>query len=110
MRTCGMSALALVLTVALGAAACSGSGKSTDGATTVARPARTTTASASPSASHAEPTVTIAAVGDTMLGNTPDLPPDPQGYFRAVRRELNHGAQIVFGNLEGTLTTAAGSK
>jgi Bacterial capsule synthesis protein PGA_cap len=109
-RPAQLGALALVFAVALGAAACSGSGKSTDGATTVARPARTATASASPSASPAEPTVTIAAVGDTMLGNTPDLPPDPQGYFRAVRRELNHGAQIVFGNLEGTLTTAAGSK
>ncbi len=109
-RPAQLSALALVLTVALGAAACSGAGKSTDGATTAARPARTATASASPSASPAEPAVTIAAVGDTMLGNTPDLPPDPQGYFRAVRRELNHGAQIVFGNLEGTLTTAAGSK
>lgn len=54
--------------------------------------------------------VTIAAVGDTMLGDTPNLPPDPEGYFGAVRRELNRGAQIVFGNLEGTLTTAAASK
>ena len=45
-----------------------------------------------------------------MLGNTPDLPPDPAGYFRAVSRELNRGAQIVFGNLEGTLTTATASK
>jgi poly-gamma-glutamate capsule biosynthesis protein CapA/YwtB (metallophosphatase superfamily) len=54
--------------------------------------------------------VTIAAVGDTMLGNTPDLPPDPAGYYDAVKKELRHNAQIVFGNLEGTLTTAPGNK
>ena len=54
--------------------------------------------------------VTIAAVGDTMLGNTPDLPPDPAGYYDAVKTELRHNAQIVFGNLEGTLTTAPGNK
>jgi poly-gamma-glutamate capsule biosynthesis protein CapA/YwtB (metallophosphatase superfamily) len=54
--------------------------------------------------------VTISAVGDTMLGNTPDLPPDPAEYFDAVKPILDHGAKIVFGNLEGTLTTAATSK
>jgi poly-gamma-glutamate capsule biosynthesis protein CapA/YwtB (metallophosphatase superfamily) len=54
--------------------------------------------------------VTIAAVGDTMLGNTPDLPPDPASYFDDVRSILDSGAQIVFGNLEGTLTTATSSK
>ena len=54
--------------------------------------------------------VTITAVGDTMLGNTPDLPPDPTRYFRAVESILRQGAQIVFGNLEGTLTTATASK
>jgi poly-gamma-glutamate capsule biosynthesis protein CapA/YwtB (metallophosphatase superfamily) len=45
-----------------------------------------------------------------MLGNTPDLPPDPASYFDAVRSTLDSGAQIVFGNLEGTLTTATSSK
>jgi len=54
--------------------------------------------------------VTIAAVGDTMLGSTPDLPPDPGRYLAAVGRELDRGAQIVFGNLEGTLTTATAGK
>jgi poly-gamma-glutamate capsule biosynthesis protein CapA/YwtB (metallophosphatase superfamily) len=54
--------------------------------------------------------VTISAVGDTMLGNTPDLPPDPATYFDAVKSILDPGAQIVFGNLEGTLTTATTSK
>jgi hypothetical protein len=55
-------------------------------------------------------TVTISAVGDTMLGNTPMLPPDPGSYFAAVSSLLKGHAQIVFGNLEGTLTTATGSK
>jgi poly-gamma-glutamate capsule biosynthesis protein CapA/YwtB (metallophosphatase superfamily) len=54
--------------------------------------------------------VTIAAVGDTMLGATPDLPPDPAAYFDAVKHTLDAGAQIVFGNLEGTLTSATTSK
>ncbi len=53
-------------------------------------------------------TVTIAAVGDTMLGDTPVLPSSPSTYFAAVRRALR--ASIVFGNLEGTLTSAVASK
>ena len=55
-------------------------------------------------------TVTISAVGDTMMGNTPMLPPDPGDYFSDVSSLLRRNAQIVFGNLEGTLTTATGSK
>src|ERR1700728_3693775 len=55
-------------------------------------------------------TLTIAAVGDTMLGDTPNLPSDPASYFHAVESTLDRGAQIVFGNLEGTLTTSTGSK
>ena len=54
--------------------------------------------------------MTITAVGDTMLGNTPDLPPNPAMYFGAVKHILDPGAQIVFGNLEGTLTAAPTSK
>jgi len=54
--------------------------------------------------------VTISAVGDMMLGNTPRLPPDPGGYLDAVKPILGSGAQIVFGNLEGTLTTATVGK
>jgi len=52
--------------------------------------------------------VTIAAVGDTELGDTPDLPPDPSLYLQPVESALS--AQVVFGNLEGTLTDATGSK
>jgi poly-gamma-glutamate capsule biosynthesis protein CapA/YwtB (metallophosphatase superfamily) len=52
--------------------------------------------------------VRIAAVGDTMLGSTPTLPPSPATYFAGVRDELR--GDIVFGNLEGTLTDVAASK
>ena len=68
--------------------------------------AGSTTRAASPTAAS----VTIAAVGDTMLGTTPDLPPQPGSYFHAVGSVLGGGAQIVFGNLEGTLTTSTASK
>jgi poly-gamma-glutamate capsule biosynthesis protein CapA/YwtB (metallophosphatase superfamily) len=54
------------------------------------------------------PTVTIAVVGDTILGSTPQLPADPAHYLDPVRKPL--AAQITFGNLEGTLTTATHSK
>jgi len=69
-------------------------------------PAATRTTSPASSAAS----VTITAVGDMVLGNTPDLPPEPGTYFRAVKPALSRGAQIVFGNLEGTLTTATASK
>src|ERR1700683_5211744 len=64
----------------------------------------------SPQASVPGGSVTITAVGDTMLGDTPDLPPDPGAYLSAVEPILAPGSQIVFGNLEGTLTTATASK
>ena len=54
--------------------------------------------------------MTITAVGDTMLGSTPHLPPDPGAYFTSVESVLDRGAQVVFGNLEGTLTTSTASK
>jgi len=82
-----------------------------EGAVTAA--ASPVTAAASPvtaAASPAAASVTIAAVGDTMLGNTPDLPPQPGSYFDAAESALDGGAQIVFGNLEGTLTTSTASK
>jgi poly-gamma-glutamate capsule biosynthesis protein CapA/YwtB (metallophosphatase superfamily) len=46
--------------------------------------------------------VTLAAVGDTAMGVTPTLPPDPANYFDAIKGELK--GDVVFGNLEGTLT------
>jgi poly-gamma-glutamate capsule biosynthesis protein CapA/YwtB (metallophosphatase superfamily) len=51
----------------------------------------------------------MSFVGDTMLGNTPDLPPDPTTYLSGVTSAL--AAPTVFGNLEGTLTDSGdGSK
>ena len=51
--------------------------------------------------------VTIAAVGDTMLGMTPALPPDPTHYFDRVEHLLR--GDVVFANLEGTLTNISES-
>jgi poly-gamma-glutamate capsule biosynthesis protein CapA/YwtB (metallophosphatase superfamily) len=55
----------------------------------------------------AEPGVSFAAVGDTMLGNTPELPTDPGSYLDQVEGQLH--ADAVFGNLEGTLTDVSDS-
>ncbi|HUC01025.1 MAG TPA: CapA family protein [Solirubrobacterales bacterium] len=52
--------------------------------------------------------ISIAAVGDTILGNTPQLPGSPAKYFRSVAPRLQ--GDVVFGNLEGTLTNASASK
>ncbi len=73
-------------------------------ATTAASHVRATTTTTTPPRSP----VTIAAVGDMELGNTPDLPPDPGTYLSGVTAAL--AAPIVFGNLEGTMTDATGSK
>jgi poly-gamma-glutamate capsule biosynthesis protein CapA/YwtB (metallophosphatase superfamily) len=51
--------------------------------------------------------VTFAAVGDTMLGNSPELPADPGSYLDHVKGQLS--GDIVFGNLEGTLTDVSDS-
>jgi capsule synthesis protein PGA_cap len=62
---------------------------------------------AAPAAGQAEP-ITFAAVGDTILGTTPTLPSNPVAYLGAVRPQLRD--DVVFGNLEGALTDASGSK
>lgn len=54
--------------------------------------------------------LTISAVGDTILGNTPQLPPRPDSYLDPVKAQLAAGADIVFANLEGTLTTVTAGK
>jgi hypothetical protein len=46
--------------------------------------------------------VSFAAVGDTAMGITPTLPPEPATYFDQIAGELV--GDVVFGNLEGTLT------
>jgi poly-gamma-glutamate capsule biosynthesis protein CapA/YwtB (metallophosphatase superfamily) len=53
------------------------------------------------------PGITFAAVGDTMLGNTPELPADPGSYLDQVKGQLT--GDVVFGNLEGTLTDVSDS-
>jgi poly-gamma-glutamate capsule biosynthesis protein CapA/YwtB (metallophosphatase superfamily) len=60
------------------------------------------------SKSHPQrPDVSFAAVGDTMLGNAPELPADPGSYLDPVKGQLR--GDVVFGNLEGTLTDIADS-
>jgi poly-gamma-glutamate capsule biosynthesis protein CapA/YwtB (metallophosphatase superfamily) len=51
--------------------------------------------------------VSFAAVGDTMLGNSPELPSDPGSYLDHMRGQLS--GDVVFGNLEGTLTDVSDS-
>ncbi len=69
-------------------------------------PASSVAASTSPTTSPQA--VTITAVGDMELGNTPNVPTDPAGYLQPMRAVL--AAPVVFANLEGTLTDATGSK
>ena len=52
--------------------------------------------------------ISISAVGDTELGNSPQVPADPSAYLAPIRAAL--AAPIVFGNLEGTMTNASSSK
>ncbi len=68
-------------------------------------PARTTTTSGP---SRTTNPVTFTAVGDTGLGRPGELPADPLAYLSPIQAAL--AAPIVFGNLEGTLTAATGSK
>jgi poly-gamma-glutamate capsule biosynthesis protein CapA/YwtB (metallophosphatase superfamily) len=51
--------------------------------------------------------VTIAAVGDIVMGSTPNLPAaGGRAFFDGVETDL--AADVVLGNLEGTLTNATG--
>jgi poly-gamma-glutamate capsule biosynthesis protein CapA/YwtB (metallophosphatase superfamily) len=53
--------------------------------------------------------VTIAAVGDIVMGSTPDLPRDGgRSFFDGVETDL--AADVVLGNLEGTLSRGGQSK
>ena len=51
--------------------------------------------------------ISVAAVGDTMLGNSPQLPSHPGLYLQRVHKQLR--GDVVFGNLEGTLTNVSDS-
>jgi poly-gamma-glutamate capsule biosynthesis protein CapA/YwtB (metallophosphatase superfamily) len=74
----------------------------TTSTTTTTVPATTTTTQAP------DPSFTLSAAGDTDLGATPSLPANPTAYFAPVKSAL--AADIVFGNLEGTMTNATTSK
>jgi len=67
-------------------------------------------AAASTAAPTDQRTVTITAIGDLILGNTPSVPPHPSDYLRGIRKPLTNGADIVFGNLEGVLTNRTDNK
>ena len=64
----------------------------------------------SPPATGTKPsgTVTLSAVGDTMLGYAGTLAPDPDTYFDGVRRQIT--GDIRFANMEGTLTNLTSGK
>lgn len=53
-------------------------------------------------------TVTISAVGDTMLGTTDQPAPSPSTYFNSVKSSIP--ADVAFSNLEGTLTDQTSGK
>lgn len=59
--------------------------------------------SATPLLTAAPTEVTIAGVGDIIMGSTPDLPPDGgRTFFDRVRGQLN--GDVVSGNLDAVLT------
>src|SRR5205814_2107566 len=87
--------------------AVAGSSSSTDPTTAAPTPA---SASEPPGTADVAQTFTISAVGDTMLGKDGTGPPNPATYFSSVESDLRGDAQIVFGNLEGTLSDVSGSK
>ncbi len=72
--------------------------------------AATGPAASSPPATDPKPagTVTLSAVGDTMLGYAGTLAPDPDSYFDAVRSQIT--GDIRFANMEGTLTNQTSGK
>ena len=67
-------------------------------------------AASSPPATEPKPTgtVTLSAVGDTMLGYAGTLAPDPDTYFDGVRPQIT--GDIRFANMEGTLTNQTSGK
>jgi Bacterial capsule synthesis protein PGA_cap len=75
-------------------------------------PATTTGRSATDPGGSSEPpktgSVTISAVGDTMLGYAGTLAPNPGSYFDGVRSQIT--GDIRFANLEGALTDLTSGK
>ncbi len=61
-----------------------------------------------PATSRPRDTLSVTAVGDTMLGTGTVLAPAPGTYFSGVSSALT--GQVVFANLEGTLTDRTAGK
>ena len=106
-RRIAVLAVAVVLIggIAAAVAEAAGSSPSSSGTTTTTAAgggSGTTAKSSTTTTTKPLNPITMTAVGDTMLGNTPTLPPDPNTYLAGVESALK--APIVFGNLEGTLT------
>ena len=101
--------MAVVVGVAAAGALSSGSGGEAQSGSSGPR-SHTSTPTTTPPPTTQAPhgTVTIAAVGDTMLGMTPTLPASPGTYLGQMRSSLQ--GDVVFANLEGTLTDATASK
>ena len=85
-----------------------GTTTTTPTSSTTSTPSTTSTIVGGTTTTTLAPTVTIAAVGDSELGNTPDVPANPVAYFEPVKAAL--AAPIEFGNLEGTMTSGGVSK
>ena len=101
--------LGLVIVAATAAVLWSQSGHGGAGSLTTSSTAPTTTTSLAPVTTTTVPTsFTLSAVGDTDLGDTPSLPSDPLAYFAPMKPAL--AANVVFGNLEGTMTNGGDSK
>jgi Bacterial capsule synthesis protein PGA_cap len=113
-RRIAVASFALAVVVAAGVAAAAGvsrsGGDARTGGTAGTPPAKSSKPPETTTTPPEEPhgTVTIAAVGDTMLGITPTLAPSPGTYLGRMRAALT--GDVVFGNLEGTLTDATASK
>jgi poly-gamma-glutamate capsule biosynthesis protein CapA/YwtB (metallophosphatase superfamily) len=100
-----------VAVTALAGVACSSSGSPGSAEPHTSPVASSTSPTAVPAdAAPTKGTVTLSAVGDTILGNTPNLPPSPSTYLDAVESAIRWHAQIRFANLEGTLTNVTGGK
>lgn len=83
---------------------------SSGGATGGGASGPTAPASSPPATIDPKPTgtVTLSAVGDTMLGYAGTLAPDPDTYFDGVRSQIT--GDIRFANMEGTLTSQTSGK
>lgn len=100
----------VAVTVATLSGVACGSGDNANDATARTPRPSTTPASVAPAA-PVSGTVRLTAVGDTILGDTPNLPSDPAHYLDAVKSKIRWShAQVRFANLEGTLTNVSSGK